>query len=223
MRRVINLGKVDYTHTGKANCKVTVEVELEGGRLSICGNIWNPRETDIYSGGQNIEEIADLFKGSRKVQRIKAIWERWHLNDMKAGTPAQETELKKHTFPGYPKSHYEWALETLHQVGPFTVWAFEPLTPEQDAQEWGASLAGKHFKRPAKVKVDFSAISNSTFYDREHAEIFAKSIAPELAPEIRGLECDNGYKYGSAWLKEELPAEVIAEVESWFTPETVSA
>ena len=28
------------------------------------------------------------------------------------------------------------------------------------------------------------------------------------------------YQYGSAWLKEELPAEVIAEVESWFTSTT---
>jgi len=30
-----------------------------------------------------------------------------------------------------------------------------------------------------------------------------------------GLLYDNGYKYGSAWLVEPLPDDIIAEVKSW--------
>jgi hypothetical protein len=36
------------------------------------------------------------------------------------------------------------------------------------------------------------------------------------ALEGAGLLVHDGYWYGSAWVREELPAEVMAEVESWF-------
>jgi hypothetical protein len=157
MRRTLGLGMVDYNHSGRKNCRVTVEVELNDGRLSICGNIWNPQETDCYSCGQNIYTLAELLHGSHKMQRIKAIWERWHLNDMKAGSPKQEEYLREHPVKAeYPQSHYEVASKMLADAG---------LNPDQ------------------------------TYL-------------------YKGLP----YQYGFAWLKEELPAEVIAEVESWFTP-----
>jgi hypothetical protein len=31
-----------------------------------------------------------------------------------------------------------------------------------------------------------------------------------------GLLIDNGYKYGSAWIHEQLPSEVISEIKSWI-------
>lgn len=154
MRKVLSFGKVDYNHSGRKNCKVTIEVELsDDGRLSICGSIWNPRETDIYSGGQNIDQIRDLLRGSPKVERIHAVWERWHLNDMRAGSPRQQAYLKTQTFPGYPTSHYDWARGVLAAAG--------------------------------------------------------------LQPDTEYLHNGKPYSYGSAWLREELPADVIAEVQSW--------
>ena len=158
MRRTLGFGKVDYNHSGRKNCRVTVEVELNDGRLSICGNIWNPRETDIYCGGQCIDELVKLTH-SPKLRRIKAVWKRWHLNDMKAGSPKQEEYLREHPVKAeYPQSHYEVTSKMLADAG---------LNPDQ------------------------------TYL-------------------YKGLP----YQYGSAWLKEELPAEVIAEVESWFTSTT---
>ncbi len=67
----------------------------------------------------------------------------WHLNDMKAGTVAQEAELEKHEWDHHG-SHYDWACVRLDEAG---------------------------------------------------------------------LLIDNGYKYGSAWLKRDLPADVIAWAE----------
>ena len=88
MKNVIYLGKVAYYGTRKIH-PVEIEVELkqreQGLALSICGSIWNHMRTDCISCGQNIDEIAKLFPDNKKVQRIKEIWERWHLNDMKAG------------------------------------------------------------------------------------------------------------------------------------------
>jgi len=72
------------------------------------------------------------------------IWDRWHLNDMKAGTAKQEDYLRSLTFPG--GDHYTWTLQVLEDAG---------LNPD-----------------------------------------------PE-----------DGYRYGSAWPKEEVPESVIAFLE----------
>lgn len=152
-RKVLNFGKVDYNRSGRKNCKVTVEVEIKDGELSICGNVWNPRETDCYSCGQNLDELRELVRGSAKMKRIHAVWERWHLNHLRGGSPRQREHLKTLTFPGYPVSHYTWACEVLEAAG--------------------------------------------------------------LHPDTEYIHDGKPYRYGSAWLKEELPAEIIAEVESW--------
>lgn len=141
-------GKVDANGCGRKINAVDIKWELKDGRFSMTGAIWNGSHTDWQSGGQNLEEIAELFPNNAKVQRMVAIWRRWHLNDMKAGTPAQEAIIEAHKdeFPGYPASHYTWACELL---------------------------------------------------------------------KANDLYEDNGYKYGSAWLKEKIPADVLAEIESW--------
>lgn len=152
MKRTIRFGKVDYNGSGRKNCLVTVDIELEDGRLSICGNIWNPRETDCYSCGQNLDEIVKLVH-TPKMKRIHAIWERWHLNDMKGGSPAQEAYLREHPVAFvYPQSHYEKVSEALAADG--------------------------------------------------------------LNPDSSYLHEGKPYRYGSAWLKEELPADVVAEAEA---------
>jgi len=147
---ILDFGKVDYSgwHGRKIN-RVTIEITLTDERLSIVGAIWNGPGTDHISSGQNREEITRLFPDDAKVARIVEVWHRWHLNDMHAGTPAQEALLAEHKdeFPGYPVSHYDWACTLL---------------------------------------------------------------------EAHGLLRDDGYKYGSAWLSEPLPAEIRAEVQGWI-------
>ena len=148
------LGKVDYNRSGRRNCEAVITWDLENGRFSMCAEIWNPRKTDIYCGGQCVEEVAGYFPSDRKAQRMLAIWRKWHLNDMKAGSPAQEAWLKAHPVNAVcPQSHYDVASAALREAG---------LNPDQS---------------------------------------YAHNGQP--------------YEYGSAWLKRELPADVIAEIESW--------
>lgn len=140
------LGKCDYNGSGRRNCEAAITWSLKDGVFSMQGEIWNPAKSDLYEGGQCVDTVAKRFPRDKKAQRMVAIWQRWHLNDMRAGSPAQQAELKKHTFPGYPANHYEWASDVLTKAG---------------------------------------------------------------------LNPDNGYKYGHAWLREELPADVVAEIQSW--------
>jgi hypothetical protein len=146
-------GNIDYNKSGRRNCEVSFEVSYDGDRFSLCASIWNPRKTDIYAGGQIIEEAASYFPTDAKVQRMLAIWREWHLNDMKAGSPAQEAELKRHEWDR-KGSYYDWAKSVLK--------------------------------------------------------------AANLEPDTSYPHNGQPYSYGSAWLKREIPADVKAEIESWF-------
>ncbi|MGH8897010.1 MAG: hypothetical protein ACRDZ4_08325 [Egibacteraceae bacterium] len=108
----LDLGKVDARGRGRKANRVTLEIELrhkanvapyldtdlnpvrEYTELAICGSVWNPAGTGIESGGQNTEAIRERFPDDADVQRLCALWDRWHLNGMKAGTRAQEAFLR---------------------------------------------------------------------------------------------------------------------------------
>jgi hypothetical protein len=147
------IGKLDRNSgkTGPRNCKAYLTWELKDGRFAMCGEVWNHIGTDMVHAGQCVDAIAAQFPHDAKAQRMLAIWRRYHLNDMKAGSAVQEEWLRANPIDpaeyAYPKSHYEVASAKLAAAG---------LNPDAD-----------------------------------------------------------GYRYGSAWKAEPLPAEVVAEIESW--------
>jgi hypothetical protein len=144
MNKVIRVGRCP---DGDVYCKI----ELTNGKLSISGVIGPMANGNCRgSAGQIIMSdwgITEYAPGwSPEAEKwFRDAWDRWHLNDMKAGTPAQEAELRKHEFPGYPVSHYDWSREVLTKAG---------------------------------------------------------------------LQPDNGYSYGSKWLREEVPKFVVDFLES---------
>jgi hypothetical protein len=147
------LGKVDYNGSGRRNCEAAITWELRDGRFSMCAEIWNPRHTDCYTCGQCVDTVAAYFPHKAQVQRMLALWREWHLNDMVAGSPAQEAWLKANPLDRHYSNHYDYQCARLAEVG---------LNPDPDY-----------------------------------------------------LHNGEPYKYGHAWLKRELPADVIAEIESW--------
>lgn len=132
-------------HFTNGEKSVDLDVRLENGRLSISGVAYTGKkllksERNLISAGQCIDSVKDIIPGV-----LAEIWERWHLNDMRAGTPAQEEALRE-------------------------------------------------------VKDSFDRLN---WYDNACAYL-----------ENKGLLVDNGYRYGSKWLTEELPADVIEYVQS---------
>lgn len=105
-KTTLDFGKVDAEMRGEKRNRVTVEIELRGtplpgGReftsygklpedleLSICGNIWNSRGSDIISGGQNYDTLLEDAP-SPLMHEIVGVWKRWHLNGMNAGCEHQ--------------------------------------------------------------------------------------------------------------------------------------
>ncbi len=71
------------TPDGRAQIDWEITVKENRGRvLSMTGE---------YDGGsgQCDDSIAEAYPDDAIVQRLVAIWKRWHLNDMRAGTPEQ--------------------------------------------------------------------------------------------------------------------------------------
>ena len=131
--------------------RVFVEVQYRtDGRLSITGVV-GPRSNGDARGscGQIVDSVRDvphLAEGwtPGMITRLVEVWERWHLNDMQAGSPRQRAWLEANPISvTYPESHYVVACERL---------AAADLNP-----------------------------------DTEHGD----------------------YAYGSAWLREEVPEDVI--------------
>ena len=131
------------------NVEIEVNLNEDKGTLSISGNVYNRLKTDIIAGGQLEEEIKEYVTKYSipmdKLNEIIAIWKRWHLNDLRAGTPKQEEAVN--------------------------IW-----------------------------------LSKGNKYDYANACEYLKSIK---------LYNDNGYKYGTAWKKEELPYSVKQTILSW--------
>jgi hypothetical protein len=133
------------TRTAKSAARKVLEVDGAFHGLDI----HKSRTNDVLvteSCGQIRETLAEWFP---EVVPYMS----YHLNNIHAGTPAQEAELAKYKWDGHG-SHFEWACMKLSEAG--------------------------------------------LLVDREYRE--ANRYFP------------NGYKYGSAWLQQALPAAVT----KWF-------
>lgn len=138
MKKTIVLGYVKFPYEDKRR-KAIVEVELKNTdgkyKLSMCGEIKK------CSWGQCNEEIKKYMVAPRmNFDRIMEVWEKYHLNDMHAGTQAQEKFVR-----AYCENHsydYKTICEELKKAGLYedngykygSGWLYEPI-PESVLDE----------------------------------------------------------------------------------------
>ena len=126
------LGKVDYWRKGRKTNAVEVQIELrkieakgevpEYWEFSVCGDIWNHIHTDIYCGGQCLDEIYKFKKANRDFRKVYGWWKEYHLNGMNAGTREQEKALKEWR-ETQPENRYDYKKECeyLKSIGLYEV------------------------------------------------------------------------------------------------------
>lgn len=105
METILNFGKIAYSEKAKINL-VTVDVLLSGTKapaLSISGTIWNKSKTDSVRCGQCLADIKKYIN-SPLFDEIYRFWQLYHLNDMHAGTEAQEKMLDNAKITDYFES-----------------------------------------------------------------------------------------------------------------------
>lgn len=229
-RHFYSPGYVNYNEFAKKRSKnlCKVEWELKDGKFSMTAEIWQQNKRDILMGGQCVDEVAKLFPNDAKLQRMCKIWERWHLNDMRPGCehqrelpefqpryePALEISVEFHAYRALEvatdKDETGPEAKLLANLQAFDVRPFHKVLMTQERVDrlyawlgdWAAQTT-KYAKGPnliiKKVKIPLHHT-----YPKDHPLGFLAKPCPVC-----------GYKYGTKWLKEELPEDVVKEIESW--------
>lgn len=220
MKRIVN-PCVCSTYYGDA--KAYAKIEYENGKLSICGVVGPKRNGDCTGGaGQYVDEIRSGKPTedwtNEMLQKFCDIWDRWHLNDM---NPCCEHQRE-----------LGWLDKAKEYVTLYHFRLKREVIESQEAAKKEAITAlkeGRIFKpteeqtRLANLNYSFVSYKENTpegyeaknpLYPGDTGAIEKKMLGwlkPEEHPE--GLLCRPcpvcGYKYGTSWVKEEVPQVVI--------------
>jgi len=218
-RKTYVLGKTDYNGSGRRNCECAIEWELRDGRFAMSACVWNPRKTDIYMGGQCVDEVASLFPEDLKAQRMVSVWNLWHLNDMRAGCAHQvgpdwdasaRVEVVTYKLTGEARNLMKATLRRAQECAINGV-AFE-MCPQERA------LVGlrESWLKDVHTPPDADSPLSGCYEVAKREEKGVGWVHPHEHP--RGILCKPcpvcGYKYGTAWKLEPLPDDVVAFLSS---------
>lgn len=216
INKTVRIGTVEI---GGRPADVFCRVKFEGGKLSISGVEGPLRNGDARGSCGQIEMHMGNGDGVKPapgwtpalIQKFLETWRAWHLNDMRAGCEHQRAkgwgsenleimefginskawELKHAAEEEMVKAAQEGRADSLTPAQVFLVgpdWADKRYTLPAD----GSPLAGLYELKETKQELSGWA------YESEHP----RGVLMKPCP-------DCGYKYGSAWLKEEVPASVL--------------
>jgi hypothetical protein len=219
LKKRILLGRT--ARGGEVDVEVEVRDTPKGPELSVCGNVWQRSKRDITMGGQCVDklaaEIATWVVDPAKLARIVDVWQRYHLNGMKPGCAHQRATwdtLKPLTLTSYKWSvkYWEWRQDAGRgRLTPSVYAEFADLTTRVEA----VTIASKGPKYETPEVVALLA-EGWILADKTETKT-AGWVYPSEHPE--GMLCKPcevcGYHYGSGWLYEPIPADVLAEVEGW--------
>ena len=145
INKKLSFGKHAVCSVRKLN---EIEVELTLGKasngkptFSACASVWNARHTDILMGGQCLDTILEHCKAMRAnslYKEIVGLWERNHLNDMHAGTEAQEKAIHEWRDKNGGRYDYNEACDYLRSIGLYedngykygTGWLYREISDE---------------------------------------------------------------------------------------------
>jgi hypothetical protein len=245
MKRTVKLPAIDGTELGYKSGRFPVEVEIEltgavrdqttgnvdhsQTRVAITAAVWKPNRSDIIQGGQMYESLLEQYPGNSSVARLVELWRRWHLNDMRAGCEHQRADwdtAAEITLYRWQRDYQNEAFRAAMKVeseAHKALKAGETVTLPADVAE----LLARPFRMTTTEDVapdGYEAVKDG--YPGHVETKGAGWVRPEEDP--RGLlakPCEVcGYKYGTEWRREEVPADVVAELTNWtFRPEPVPA
>ena len=203
-----------------------VKIEFADGRLSISGVI-GPRQNGNCRGsaGQCVDEIrkgkpiGEWTEGA--VQMLCDIWEEWHLNDLRPYCPHQK-ELGWNKLADKAVTLYNYQLtrealgrkETAQDAAVKALERGETFTPTPEQVKYAK------LPRLITTSVEISGEDAENYEPRKPLLVGDKGPTStkqlgwlqesEHPDGILGKPCPVcGYKFGTKWLREEVPQEII--------------
>lgn len=248
LKRTLCLGDLNAEKYGRVGAKLHVEVELthatwepyppheptwetvtherirEHVRLSISGHVWNLRHTDHETGGQCLDLIDSLAVVTDRARRIKEIWERWHLNDMRSACAHQARDgWTERTSEKVTLYHWRLTMDAISEQKKIGQRAIRQLQAgsvvQLDAEE--RELLAMEYARTTWTAESPGPLyeAKRPLYDGDQGATEEKTLGrlkPGEHPD--GLLCrqhpECGYRYGTAWLYEPIPEDVLADLRA---------
>jgi len=201
------------TVTGdRGGIPVFVKVIFDGTRLSITGVEGPRRNGNCYGGcGQIKLDPAAASEGwtAEMVEKLSQVWKAWHLNDMRAGCehqrvasdPSEKVEVVTYRLTDEARTQIrglkalnlarlqagETVTSTQDEIALLSLPRETHQAPDADGPGSGRYEVARRGTRPI-----------GTTYPSEHPRGLLMKACPEC-----------GYQYGSTWLTEEVPADVL--------------
>lgn len=214
--KVVNIG------TGRDGA-IFCKIEFTEGRLSISGVEGPKRNGDCRGAcGQIVMHLKDEVQNitpaegwtREAIAHFFDVWDRWHLNDCRAGCEHQRAAWD--TTEKVEVVEYKLTSEALREQNEARKELERAIIEKgrvEASDDLRALLALPYFRRAAP-DADSPASGRYEVYKRETKA--TGWVRPDEHP--KGLLCKPcevcGYKYGSTWLKEEVPAEVLEYLRS---------
>lgn len=211
MVKIIRLGK-------GADGNIFCKIEYTDGKLSISGVEGPTRDGNARGGCGQIEMhlVASAISPApgwtrADIQQFLDYWRAWHLNNLRAGcehqraawNPAEKLQLEQYTWA----DRYHAARRAVESgtATPAEYEEYMKLTPRVHAVT--IEIKRVNYRTPEVAEL----LAAGWIKVQKTEEKTAGWVYPESHPGgLLGKPCDVcGYKYGSAWLREEVPADVI--------------
>jgi hypothetical protein len=173
-----------------------------GDAWGSCGQCLDSlKAIDAYTEGWNAESAQKLFD----------IWERWHLNDMNAACAHQKgpewDTSRMISFIGYKKTDKADALKKSAISGPLSKKEYKLI--EEFEKYHGESLNAEQVPKEVKnlIKAGYLEPWHWSHIEKQERAGWVNVKDGGLLSKPCPV-C--GYKYGTAWIFEEVPSDVLA-------------
>lgn len=204
-RRVLDV--IGYTEDNLHRAKLEIELRAADSgvvSLSICGEVDN-------SYGQVADELEALLREDShddqlpflvprgKLHDILAVWRRWHLNDMRAGCEHQRANAWT-SCPGMHRPDENWFITNCN-----------------GEQEYEATYRYRREFDTNTLRIMAETLRRCGYgvYDPSPKSLMKDKTVRCTVDKV-GVVCGTcGYKWGSKWLVEVIPQDVLAMVLSW--------
>ena len=214
LNKVVRLGTVEC---GASPAGIFARVEYDGARLSIVGVVGPKSDGNARGGCGQIDPAGETFTSyapgwdAEKVAEFAHIWRRWHLNDMRAGCEHQRANWPDPSELAEVVT-YKLTRDALTAQNRVRSRIAQDMTAlgkcELMAEE--RELYALPYTTTQTPGADGPTAGRYEVKSRERKTI-GWLRTDEHPSGILGKPCEVcGYKYGNAWLVEEVPAEVIA-------------
>lgn len=181
----------------------------DDGRLSISGEAREFGRYGSSSAGQCQDEMLKMFPES---QRLYEIWQQWHLNDMRAACEHQRKNWD--TTATITMYTYTLTSDGLAATSEVMRSAKRELLDGKTVKLTPSQIALAQL--PYTVKNDQPKPPSMLYQLDTQEDKTAGWVSPsESSRGLLAKPCEVcGYKYGTKWLFEEVPTEILEELKA---------